>query len=170
MRGPFAAAELHTFGTQHCPACGQWLTKDGACTACRGDGSPETKAKLGAAEKNMWAVISDRTDRPSGIDRTETGPIDIVWARRGMGVHHIIERREEQDRRHPGRNRHSPEETCIAAVETMALGRVLDSGGDRAIFEHRGLVAIVAKPRGNDLAWLMSAYEEWPEDGKNKRR
>lgn len=114
----------------------------------------------------MWGVLSDQKDAIAPLSRPEIGPTDLVYDRSGMGVKHILIRREEQNRRHPGRNKLTPEETCLKAVEVYSLGSITDRRGDRFIIQHHGYTVLVAKGTKAN-AWIMNAYENW-EDSRGK--
>ncbi len=131
------------------------------------------KANIQHGRNAMRRAYSDETDVLSAMSRAEVGEIDFLWDHKGLGIRHIIQRRQEQDERRPGMNRLDVYELLDRVPEIIALGRVANPGSkaDTVEIEHEGIRVLLAKRNGKTgSAWVMSGFEISPESqrkGKN---
>ena len=116
-------------------------------------------------------VYSDEIDVPAAMYREDVGDIDFLWDHNGMGIRHIIARREKQDADRPDLNKLGVYELLDRLPEVIARGKIVPVG-DKLEVDHEGIRVLLARRDGKSgNVWLMSGFEFDPKNqrkGKNR--
>lgn len=130
------------------------------------------KRNIQRGRNAMRRVYSEEVDVPAAMHREDVGDIDFLWDHNGMGIRHIIARREKQDADRPDLNKLGVYELLDRLPEVIAKGIVKnpDRTSHTIEIEHEGIRVLLAERRGKSKnVWLMSGFEIDPESQRKGR-
>lgn len=147
-------------------------TKSKPIVGSKNTDSPEVQAKQIEKAKAAFAkCLETHEDVENAFTRGDIGPIDVRWGVGRKGIRHLVERRDEYAKSHPGAL--DGHQTLEKLAETTVRGTITEvtrkSGHNTVAIEHDGFRTLLTQDYEGGNHWVLSGYEI-SEEGRGYRK